>query len=84
MFHRSSVKNSNKSNAENERRNLQKKKKKRRKRRQSSNCGTKEPKRMAETKIEWQPQGKVIESNKKPAESTAISLRMRKQISKDL
>lgn len=42
-----------------------KKKKKRRKFRKNkvpnaSNCGTREPKRPTETKIEWQPQGKVI------------------------
>lgn len=35
------------------------KKKKRRRKRHVNNCGTKEPKRMTETKIEWQTQGKV-------------------------
>lgn len=37
-----------------------KKKKKKRKRRHASNCGTKEPRRVTETRLEWQHQGKVI------------------------
>jgi hypothetical protein len=55
MFHRSSVKN----NYGNDKKESKKKKKKKRKHRHTSNCGTKEPKRMTESKIEWQPQGKV-------------------------
>ncbi|XP_058824477.1 A disintegrin and metalloproteinase with thrombospondin motifs 12 [Topomyia yanbarensis] len=37
-----------------------KKKKKKRRKRHASNCGTKEPRRLTETHIEWQHQGKVI------------------------
>ncbi|XP_058455762.1 A disintegrin and metalloproteinase with thrombospondin motifs 7 isoform X2 [Malaya genurostris] len=37
-----------------------KKKKKKRRKRHASNCGTKEPRRLTETRIEWQHQGKVI------------------------
>nr|XP_029726865.1 A disintegrin and metalloproteinase with thrombospondin motifs 12-like isoform X2 [Aedes albopictus] len=37
-----------------------KKRKKKRKRRHASNCGTKEPRRVTETRLEWQHQGKVI------------------------
>lgn len=55
VFHRSAVKN----NHEADKKGAQKKRKKKRKRRHHSNCGTKEPRRSAETKIEWQPQGKV-------------------------
>jgi hypothetical protein len=54
VFHRSAVKN----NQESDKKGTQKKRKKKRKRRHS-NCGTKEPRKSAETKIEWQPQGKV-------------------------
>jgi hypothetical protein len=56
VFHRSAVKTSN-NNSDDKKRN---KKKKKKKRRHNSNCGTKEPKRSTETKIEWQPQGKVL------------------------
>lgn len=38
---------------------LQKKKRRRRKKHKISNCGTKEPKKITETRIEWQHQGKV-------------------------
>jgi hypothetical protein len=55
VFHRSAVKNSNNQNEKGK----NKKKKKRKRRHHTSNCGTKEPKRATETKIEWQPQGKV-------------------------
>lgn len=54
VFHRSAVKNSQ----ESDKKGAQKKRKKKKKRRHS-NCGTKEPRKPAETKIEWQPQGKV-------------------------
>jgi hypothetical protein len=54
VFQRSAVKSNNKNPN-----NKKKKKLKRRKKRHPSNCGTKEPKRLTETKIEWQPQGKV-------------------------
>ncbi|XP_055689829.1 A disintegrin and metalloproteinase with thrombospondin motifs 7 [Lutzomyia longipalpis] len=36
------------------------KKRRKHRRRRTSTCGTKEPKRKAETRIEWQPQGKVL------------------------
>lgn len=55
VFHRSAVKGSH----ETDKKGAQKKRKKKRKRRHHSNCGTKEPRPSAETKIEWQPQGKV-------------------------
>ncbi|XP_070503091.1 A disintegrin and metalloproteinase with thrombospondin motifs 12 [Chironomus tepperi] len=58
IFHRSAVKNNN--NNEVEKKGTQKKRRKRKKRHHSSNCGTREPRRLSETKIEWQPQGKVI------------------------
>ncbi|CRL05730.1 CLUMA_CG018759, isoform A [Clunio marinus] len=56
VFHRSAVKN----NHESDKKGAQKRRKKRRKRRHHSNCGTREPRRSADTKIEWQAQGKVI------------------------
>ncbi|XP_053669727.1 A disintegrin and metalloproteinase with thrombospondin motifs 7, partial [Anopheles nili] len=37
-----------------------KKKKRKRKKRHLSNCGTREPRRLAETRLEWQHQGKVL------------------------
>uniref|UniRef100_A0A1Q3G327 Putative disintegrin metalloproteinases with thrombospondin repeat n=1 Tax=Culex tarsalis TaxID=7177 RepID=A0A1Q3G327_CULTA len=37
-----------------------KKKRKRRKKRHANNCGTREPRRVTETRLEWQHQGKVI------------------------
>ena len=55
VFHQSAVKN----NHDSDKKSTQKKRKKKRKRRHHSNCGTKEPRRSAEQKIEWQPQGKV-------------------------
>jgi hypothetical protein len=58
VFHRSAVKTNNKPSNPNKK----KKKLKRRRKRHPSNCGTKEPKRLAETRIEWQPQGKVDKS----------------------
>lgn len=42
------------------RRRRKRKKQKKKRRRHLTNCGTKEPKRVTETRIEWQPQGKVI------------------------
>lgn len=57
VYHRSAVKTT--SNSEKGKNNNNKKKKKRKRRHHTSNCGTKEPKRSTETKIEWQPQGKV-------------------------
>lgn len=59
VFHRSAVKN----NHEIDKKGAQKKRKKKRKRRHHSNCGTKEPQRLAETKIEYQKQGKVSSVN---------------------
>lgn len=58
VFHRSAVKTPN---SDDKKRNNKKKKKKKR-RQHNSNCGTKEPKRSTETKIEWQPQGKVFKN----------------------
>ena len=56
VFHRSAVKTN-----DNDNKDGQKKRKKKRKRRQTNNnCGTKEPKRVTEKKIEYQRQGKVI------------------------
>jgi len=55
VFHRSAVKSS----SESDKKGAPKRRKKKRKRRHHSNCGTKEPRRSAETKIEWQAQGKV-------------------------
>jgi hypothetical protein len=55
VFQRSAVKTNNKPFNPNKK----KKKLKRRRKRHPSNCGTKEPKRLTETRIEWQPQGKV-------------------------
>lgn len=56
VFHRSAVKSN-----DNDNKDGQKKRKKKRKRRQTNNnCGTKEPKRVTEKKIEYQRQGKVI------------------------
>lgn len=58
VFQKSHVKSNRGDNhGENKKHN---KKKKRRRKRHVNNCGTKEPKRMTETRIEWQPQGKVI------------------------
>lgn len=51
VFHRSAVKDKKKKN-----RNKSNNKKKN----HTSNCGTKEPRRRTETRIEWQSQGKVI------------------------
>lgn len=58
VYHRSAVKTSNNNN-DDSKKGKNKKKKKRKRRHHTSNCGTKEPKRSTETKIEWQPQGKV-------------------------
>lgn len=55
VFHRSAVKNG----TDDDKKAPQKKRRKKRRRRHHSNCGTKEPRRSAEQKIEWQPQGKV-------------------------
>lgn len=56
VFHRSAVRNGTDAA---DKKAPQKKRRKKRRRRHHSNCGTKEPRRSAEQKIEWQPQGKV-------------------------
>uniref|UniRef100_A0A182VWA1 Peptidase M12B domain-containing protein n=1 Tax=Anopheles minimus TaxID=112268 RepID=A0A182VWA1_9DIPT len=57
VFKRSNVKETpTKKNA----RSANKKKKRKRKKRHLSNCGTREPRRLTETRLEWQHQGKVL------------------------